>query len=175
MERMVAWRKSFTTMAWSTGRTFGLSALALLLCLAQLQAQDLGILQHYKEKHPDERVVMLMQEQEYDISKQGTELKILSTTHDRALNLSPQGASPKEKVTYNSFMDLVDIEAYTMVPETKKYRKVPVKEFSEKDELSTSIFHDDVRSTSFIFPTVAEGCITDMRYTLHIKEPHYRS
>jgi hypothetical protein len=77
----------------------------------------------------------------------------------------------------SSFDTIDDYEAYTITPEGKK---IAVKEFKTTANRSRSVFYDDIKETSFDFPSVTTGSIGHLEYrsvhkNLRLLSPHYFS
>lgn len=131
-------------------------------------------LEAYKKKYPDEAVVYLDHSSELYIDIEGDALEINSAIHERKVFLNNLGTSnSKEDISYSGFYEVSDIDAYTEVPNGKRYKKVRVTEFKEKDELSGEIFHDDIKSINFYYPKLQEGAITNLNYNEEIKEARF--
>jgi uncharacterized protein DUF3857/transglutaminase superfamily protein len=76
-----------------------------------------------------------------------------------------------EYIGYSSFSKIKDIEAYTFIPSTNK--KIKVEYYETKQHFDNMVFYDDTEYTNFIFPAVAKGAITNLKYKRIIKEPHF--
>ncbi len=86
--------------------------------------------------------------------------------HERLALKAPASQGDIEEVGYSKLVPLDEINAWTMVPKEKGYKKVSVTDFSHRDEVGQRIFHDDSRNVQFLFPGMAKGAITHMDYTL---------
>ncbi len=92
-------------------------------------------------------------------SKEVTEMMILD---DRA-----NGLFNKDEIHHSGFNELKKIEAYTLQPDGKSYKKLKVTEFKTQSSKSNSIFYDDVKETVFHYPQVKAGNIS------HVETVHY--
>jgi len=77
----------------------------------------------------------------------------------------------------SSFNTIENYEAYTVTPEGKK---IAVKDFKTTHNRSRSVFYDDIKETSFDFPSVTTGSIGHLEYksvhkNLKLLTPHYFS
>lgn len=79
---------------------------------------------------------------------------------------SPGSHTDPESVDYSDMVPLTHIEAWTLSPERGSYRKVPVSDFSHRDERNGHVFHDDSRSVNFMFPRQSAGAITHVSYAM---------
>lgn len=147
-------------------------SLMSVLCAVVLKAQT--PLENYKAKYPDESVVYLDHRTDLFIDIVDGELEVLSDIYERRLFLDNLGSSySKEEISFSGFYEVSDIEAYTQIPNGKRYKKAKVTEFSEKDELSNEIFHDDIKTINFYYPELQAGAITNLKYREAIKEPRF--
>ncbi|XLS27585.1 DUF3857 domain-containing protein [Flavobacteriaceae bacterium M23B6Z8] len=76
-----------------------------------------------------------------------------------------------EFIHFDSFTDIEDIQAYTVLPGTGK--KVTVDHIETKHEFDNGIFFSDQQSKNFVFPAVTKGAETVLAYTELIKDPHF--
>lgn len=76
-----------------------------------------------------------------------------------------------ESIGYNGFMEVGDIKAYTLLPETN--RKIEVDHIETKQQFDNMVFYSDDAFKSFTFPAVSKGAITHLNYDLRIKEPRF--
>lgn len=76
-----------------------------------------------------------------------------------------------ESIHYDSFSEITNIDAYTLIPSTNK--KIPVDYIETKREFDNGIFYSDQESKSFFFPAVTKGAETHLSYNEIIKDPHF--
>lgn len=71
------------------------------------------------------------------------------------------------------FTSLDDIKAYCMVPKTDKdeYEIRKVKDFTDKDIMSSDVFYEGNKATIFQYPGLQKGAITYLEYTEVVHEP----
>ena len=89
-----------------------------------------------------------------------------SVEQERLALKAPASQGDIEEVGYSKLVPLDKINAWTMVPREKGYKKVTVTDFTHRDEVGQRIFHDDSRNVQFLFPGMAKGAITHIDYTL---------
>lgn len=131
-------------------------------------------LEKFQKKYPGEKSVILSRKEFIDISKQGDSLQIIQTVYEERLILTDNaGIYASESIYFNSFVDVFDISAKSVVPVSGKYKDVKVKDFIIKDELETSVFSDDVKSINFYFPSLVKGSKTILEYKKNIKQPRF--
>lgn len=141
----------------------------LLLVTAAFAQADLEAL---RAKYPKEDVVYLYQKEHLTISIEGKGLKIENNISESMAFLTGEDLRfSKESIYYNSFSEIRDIKAYTMVPAKRKHQEVPVSNFEEKDAISGGVFYDDHKKLQFVFPQVQKDAYTHLSYTEEIKDP----
>ncbi len=78
-----------------------------------------------------------------------------------------------ENIYTDSFTEIEDIEAFTIVPTT--YKKMKVEHFETKDQIGGGVFYSDSKAINFVFPAVTKGAETILTYKERINEPHFSS
>lgn len=125
-----------------------------------------------RQQFPKEDVVYLYEKEHLIITQDGDGLKIVNNISESMAFLTGEDLRySKESIYYNSFSDIRDIEAYTMVPGKRKHQEVPVSNFEEKDAISGGVFYDDHKKLQFIFPQVQTDAYTHLSYVEEIKDP----
>ncbi|MCU4163435.1 transglutaminase-like domain-containing protein [Carboxylicivirga caseinilyticus] len=76
-------------------------------------------------------------------------------------------------ISFSSFCQLVDKDAYTMVPNGNKYQKVTVDNFKETHNTDGSVFYDDSKLVQFSFPSLKEGALTSLEYKFVYNDAHF--
>ena len=76
-----------------------------------------------------------------------------------------------ESIGYNGFIEVKDIKAYTLLPDSKE--KINVDHIETKQQFDNMVFYSDDAFKSFTFPAVSKGAITNLDYNLIIKEPRF--
>ena len=142
--------------------------LPVLLLAGEVGAQDPEeTLTRYRRKYHDQSEVMLHMNTTVRITRENGRIVARRQVEREAISLkAAAGNQDREEVSYSDFVPLEQIEAYTLAPGRKSYRKVEVTEFTHRDERSDEIFHDDNRTVSFLFPAMEPGAIAHLDYTL---------
>lgn len=153
--------------------------LAVLLFLANVSSVNgqykVADSDHLVLKYPNSNQVMLYMNKTYTVtrSKSGVDVQ-LSVTEDRLITKSGQfGANSEELQTNESFMDLIDFEASSLLPVDGKYKEQQVKKFFLNDEFEHSFFTNDNKTKQFYFPNTDAGVITHLAYTIAFKDPYF--
>jgi hypothetical protein len=61
------------------------------------------------------------------------------------------------KEYYNNHYTVKKLEAYSLVPEARQYRKLAVSKFTKTFEIDDYVFYDDQQVYNFTFPSVGKG------------------
>ncbi|HXL57407.1 MAG TPA: DUF3857 domain-containing protein, partial [Chitinophagaceae bacterium] len=85
------------------------------------------------------------------------------------------GIYNKHYVYNSSYNELVELEAYTKVPDGKKYKKIKVTDIKTESSRDRSVFYDDAKESSFDFPSLTKGAIAHVEYTEAHKDVHLLS
>lgn len=83
------------------------------------------------------------------------------------------GLFSRSAVYHSGFNELTSLNAYTVLADSKK--QVPVGDRKTTLSSSNAVFYDDVKETSFDFPSLSKGAIAHTQYTQFIKEAHLLS
>lgn len=144
-------------------------ATALCSMAGVSQAQSL---QEVQARYPNEAAVFLNYKTELRLflqndtpaaeRKQVNDLMILSEKN--------AGLFARSAVYHSGFNQLTAMDAYTVVPGSKK--KIPIGQTKTQNSTSRSIFYDDVKETSFDYPSLTQGAIAHIEYTQLLKEAH---
>ncbi len=126
------------------------------------------------KEYPDEDAVYLHWREKLNI---GWEAGKLDITHDHdSRMLFLHGNSPglaERAISYSSFSTILNIDASTQVPDKERYHKVPVLDIRDLNSISNGIFYDDRREKSFVFPSIQDGALADLKYREQILEPRF--
>lgn len=148
---------------------------ALLGWVYSLSAQ---VPSELKQEYAEERFVRLESFRTVKMSVEDEGLAILENNRSvsylagKALN-----GNGEVSISYEApFTEIVDMDAYTLVPKEGKdkysRRKVKSKTVEDKKVLDNSVFHNGTRSKTFTFPEARKGAITVLDYTEAVYEPH---
>lgn len=125
-------------------------------------------------KYPNEKAIYLTYNQELSIDFEGDTLNVISHNFYDMLHLSGQSEGyADDNVASSHFIELLDIQARTLVPNKNKYKTVEVSNFLKKDDSSSGVFYDDNQITSFNYPSISVGARTILDYKRRIHEPRF--
>ena len=151
----------------------GVFLFAFFYLSLNLYAQPAKDLSDYQSRYPGAWAVTLEEEVVMTFEIVEGEVKIYEDRYEKTFFLEDVASYWKDsELGYSSFTSLENIEANTLVPGPKKYKSVKVKEFKEKDELSSSIFHDDIKYTTFSYEGLQKGAMSEISYRTNFKEIH---
>ncbi|MEI7596324.1 MAG: DUF3857 domain-containing protein [Bacteroidota bacterium] len=137
-------------------------------------SQTVSDFRGYADKYKDKDIVYLNLKTEVMVDIEKTGLKIEETKYeDIYYNNFKAGAYSEKDVETSHFIKMKEIEASTLMPDGDKFKEVKVKEFKTKEVIDEEIFYQDLFSTSFIFPSLRQGAITKLKFTLNINEPRF--
>lgn len=141
---------------------------------AWCQKIDTELTASLRNEYPEDQVIFLHYQEDLDIKVQGDSLLVTITHYEHRYYLGDQSSVyMKDQVYTNSFYELGELEAYSLVPDGKRYDKIPVEEFKESSNLDSYVFYDDSKTLNFIYPGIqpeAQGVLT---YTETLLEPRF--
>ena len=128
-------------------------------------------------KYPDNYAVIQNYTKEITISLKNGQPFAESKTEQEILALDDKanGMYNRQYVYNSSYNELTDLEAYTKVPDGRKYSKIKVTDIKTQNSRSNSIFYDDSKESSFDLPSLVKGAIGYVGYTEEHKDVHLLS
>ncbi|KIC93537.1 hypothetical protein OI18_17465 [Flavihumibacter solisilvae] len=136
-----------------------------------LQAQSV---QELALKFPGEEAVVLDHSIAYQLSVKDGQPYVESTESQKILYLSANAGAYMSKYSFyqSGFHELKGYEAFTKTADGKKFK---VTDFKTANSLSSGVFYDDVKETSFDFPGIAYGSVGNLNLSRIHKDPHLLS
>lgn len=129
-----------------------------------------------KAKFPDAKTANILTSCHYEVSLDGDDWVITNTRVEERIYTDDKVSSVmKDKVSYNSFFDLQDIEAITYSYNGKKYKKYEVEEYATNTNTSRNAFYDDGKEKIFYFEHITQGSKTYLTYDLQLTRPQFIS
>ena len=108
-----------------------------------------------------------------DVVKNKPQIKTNYT--DEYLVMNNQGSQmlTDDYIEFTTLESVAKIEAYTLIPAVKGYKKVPATDFKTVDvEQSGSVFHDGSKKTTMLFQGLTEGAYRHLSYENSSSEYH---
>lgn len=155
-------------------KTILISALILFqfinnICVAQEEK-----IPDAKSKFPDARAIILNRIDEYNIFIKDNKLQgTCNSLNQTLINNETAMGFQKETIPTNSFVEVSNINAYTLIPKGKKYEKKKVEKIELKDDVSDVSFYDDQKSYHFMFPSAQVDAILSVEYLQTFNEPRF--
>lgn len=160
-------------------RPIGLLALAMMLAVPSLLAAASGDpeteYQRLRQKYPDYPIVSLLQKQEVTITPDQDGVPHLFVRETRVeMILSENGTDLSGGKEYFSGNDeIMKLEAFSLIPDKKKYRKLAVTDFKKTSEFDDALFFDDSYCYQFNYPAAARGVKRYLYSETELKNPYY--
>ena len=137
---------------------------------AQKPAEELL---YFEQKYPNSPCVDVALKQRLDINIVKGELEIYYESYSESIILTDMVlAFTNEEVYYSPNRELLSIEAWSLVPDGNKYKKIPVKTFNHKSAVE-DVFFSDVRTCSFVFTGLTKGSKMVYKYRQKINDPYF--
>ena len=147
-----------------------LSLACMLVSITGLQAQK--TFQDYKNEYPDFNEVVILDYQGYDISIENKKLKIIQNTSFESMILSENGIHNNEETfTYSELVKLLEYDAFSVINNNGKEKKIKVTQTNEKNSSSSSVFFDDIKERQLIFPHLEKGAKKVYNYKREFLDP----
>ncbi|MEM9327147.1 MAG: transglutaminase domain-containing protein [Bacteroidota bacterium] len=127
--------------------------------------------ENIREAHPEHSAVITDLWREVKIQSVGDSLAIIVEQYKERLVLANPQRYVKDRVYSSSFRELESIEAYTLAPGTKRYKKLPVRTFNRTFNKESSVFYDDSEVISYNYPQVDVGCKIVTRHSWRVTDP----
>lgn len=164
-------------MTWNINKSKPIKTMVIMWCLATAswswaQRTPAEELAHYKAKYPTESGVNTDYWSELSIKNFGDSLSITEVFYRETLILNNPAQWTKGNIYGNSFSEIVDIEAYSLLPGKKKYKKLAVDEFKTASAMDSYVFYDDSEVISYNYPQLEIGSKVVTKYSRKLKDPH---
>jgi transglutaminase-like putative cysteine protease len=164
-------QKNMTQMNWSklSNKGYGyllLSVGFVLNCSAQETLQD------YKKAFPDYNEMVLSDKQSYNMTIDDGKIKVIEDNHYESMILTENGIqNNEESFTYSELVKLKSYEAYTIITNNGKEKKIKVTQSNEKNLRQNSVFFNDVKQRQLLFPNLEAGAKKVYDYQTEITDP----
>ncbi|MBX7182915.1 MAG: DUF3857 domain-containing protein [Bacteroidia bacterium] len=138
--------------------------------------QNLEEVEFFKKRFPEEFSIYTLQKTETKIlnDKETNGIRIECKQTEEYLSLSDKttGITQKDINYGESFETVSGIQAWTLMPDGKKYKKLKVDDYKEFRPERDGIFYDDIITKRFVFPGVMKGSIVHLEYVESYSDPH---
>ncbi len=145
----------------------------VLLGFIFMKVQAQKTLQEYKTIYPNFNELVLNDTQNYDISIADKKIKIIQDNHYEAMILSENGIQNNtESFSYSELIKLKEYNAYTVINDNGKERKIKVTQTAEKQAQESAIFYNDVKERQLTFPNLEAGAKKVYNYQTEFTDPY---
>ena len=136
-----------------------------------LFAQDFDAI---RKQYPSEKAILLNRLFQYNISIKNNQPYVESHESQQIGYLSNAAASYMSEYgfSHSDFQKLISYEAYTFTPDSKKLK---VSEFKTSSNKESFVFYDDVKFTSFNFPSIEAGSVGNLEVSWQNTDAHLLS
>ena len=131
-----------------------------------------NLLEEYKKQYPDFNELVLNDSQTYNFSIENNKLKVIQDNHYESVILNENGIqSNKESFSYSELVKLQSYDAYSVIYDNAKERKIKVTQTNEIQSGQSSVFYDDVKERQLIFPNLEAGAKKVYNYQTEFVDP----
>ncbi|NUY80708.1 DUF3857 domain-containing protein [Flavobacterium sp. MAH-1] len=114
--------------------------------------------EEYKKKWGDTNELILTDKNSYDIFVDGKKLRVIRDNYHESIILSENGIlNNEESFSYSGLVQLMEYDAFSVIRDKGKERKMKVTQSNEKQSRQNSVFHNDVKERQLIFPNLQPG------------------
>lgn len=126
-----------------------------------------------KKSYPDYNELIVNDLLQYDFSIENKKLKVIQDNHYESLILSENGIqNNQESFTYSELVKLNSYDAYSVIDNNGREKKIKVTQTNENPYHSSNIFHYDIKERQLIFPNLAVGSKKVFDYQVEFKDPY---
>jgi transglutaminase-like putative cysteine protease len=146
----------------------------LLMCfgMQQSRAQPASDLMHYRARYGMTDAVFIDYGRTVSVELRHDSILIYEDDSEDLMLLGNNvNRYAESSVGFSGLIDLVRLEAGTLVPEKNKYRPEPVRDIVTEKSLTGSIFYDDYREKKIYFNALQPGARRVVRSRHHVKLP----
>jgi len=148
--------------------------LAVVFASLQLTAQSV---EEIAAKYSNNYAVIQNFTEELNISLKNGQPFAESKTEQEILALDDKanGMYNRQHIYSSTFNELSNLEAYTKVPDGKKFTKVKISDIKTQNSRSNSVFYDDSKESAFDLPSLTKGAVGYISYEETHKDVHLLS
>lgn len=144
-----------------------------LLFLSAVTASAQGTFESYKKQYPDYNELILNNSTSYSISIVDKKLKVIQDNQYDSMILSDYGIqNNKETFSYSDLVKLISFNAYTVIQDKGKEKKIKVGPALEKMSDNGSVFYDDIKTKQLTFPNLEAGAKKVYEYSTEFTDPN---
>ncbi len=130
-------------------------------------------LEEFKKTYPDYNELVINDSQSYEFSIENNKLKIIQNNQYESMILTDNGIqNNKESFTYSELVKLLGYEAYTVIKDNGKEKKITVTQTNEIQSGQRSVFYDNVKERQLIFSNLEAGAKKVYTYQTEFVDPY---
>ncbi len=150
------------------------SIIFLFLIIHQSYSQTDFDIEQTKKKYPNDNAITVLKKTNIEFYKKKGTLFIVTDSYDETILLSQKNAKAyaSNSVYYSDFSKINDLEAYTLIPDKKGYKRMDVTNYSISKDIDNGVFFDNSTTKEFDFPAVSSGCRTILHINKTLNESH---
>ena len=127
----------------------------------------------YKNTYPNFNEIVVKDQQSYNITIEDKKLKIIQDNQYESMILTENGiANNTESFSYSDLIKLKNYEAYSVITENAKEKKIKVTQTTEKQLQESSVFFNDVKERVLTFPSLTAGSKKVYSYQTEFMDPY---
>jgi hypothetical protein len=127
----------------------------------------------YKNTYPNYNEIVINDQQSYNITIEDKKLKIIQDNQYESMILTENGiANNTESFSYSDLIKLKNYEAYSVITENEKEKKIKVTQTTEKQLQESSVFFNDVKERVLTFPSLTAGSKKVFSYQTEFMDPY---
>ena len=135
-----------------------LLAVLPLMALQAAAQEKTGSFTDYKKTYNDVNELVISDKSSYDIFVDNKKLRVLQDNYYESMIMSENGIqNNQENFSYSELVKLNEYEAFSVVNDKGKDRKIKVTQTNEKQARQNSVFYNDVKERQLIFPNLEAG------------------
>jgi hypothetical protein len=129
-------------------------------------------LEEYKKQYPDFNELVLNDIQSYDFSIESNKLKVIQDNQYESIILTDNGIQHNsESFMYSELFKLLSYEAYSLINDNGKEKKIKVTQTNEVTLRQSGVFYDDLKKRQLIFPNLESGAKKVYNYQIEFVDP----
>lgn len=153
----------------------GASFILIFFVWNNICAQSLSPTEEYNKYaalYPNENAIITDYWRIYNVSIINDSLNITVEQYEETFILDNAATWVKDKVYSSSLVEVTELEAFTLIPNKKKYKRVEVEDFKRSYDKNTYVFFDDTELINYSYPEVSKGCKIVTKQKWKLNNPH---
>lgn len=156
---------------WTKSIKYSFYSFIFLFSITTVRAQN--NFEAYKKQYPDYNELVLNNATFYSINIVDKKLKVIQDNQYDAMILSENGIQNNtESFSYSDLVRLISYDAYTVIQEKGREKKIKVTQALEKMNSNGSVFFDDVKTKQLMFPNLQAGAKKVYEYSAEFIDPN---